>query len=68
MLKFGKVLSAVAALSLTAAPVAAQSREASPVVESEQLGGGTWLLALLALVGVLALIDNAENDEFPNSP
>ncbi len=64
----GKVFSAVAAISLTAAPVAAQSREASPVAESEQLAGGTWLLGLLALAGVLALIDNSDNQEFPNSP
>lgn len=64
----GQVFSAVAAISLTAAPVAAQSREATPVAESEQLGGGAWLLALLALVGVLALIDNADDAEYPNSP
>jgi len=68
MSKFGKVLSAVAAISLAGAPIAAQARDATPVAESEQLGGGTWLLALIALVGLLALIDSQDDAEFPNSP
>ena len=76
-MKVTKLLAAAAAVSLTAAPIAAQAasqpapvREGSVVsADSENLGGG-WVIPLLAVVaiilGILAMT-GGDNDR-PHSP
>jgi hypothetical protein len=80
-MSFGKVtMGAVIALSMTSAPVLAQSaaplsvagsqaRAGAALEDENQLGGGFIipLLALAAIIaGILVVIDN--NDEEPTSP
>ena len=67
-----KWFAALAALSLTAAPAAAQAgRTAAPVGDAESLTGGVWvawvLAALVAIAAVLIITDDNESD-LPTSP
>ena len=74
------VASTIAAFSLVSAPVAAQSveRVAAPVDDAQRLGGGfggagigTPLLLLIAGVASvlgLILLDDSDDDTFPVSP
>lgn len=72
-----KVLASVAAGGLVlgstaaaAAPVAVSSdRAASPVSTSENLRGGwAWILAVLIIIGVIAVIASDNNEDLPQSP
>ena len=69
-----KPLSAIAALSLVAAPVAlhAAPRAASPVAESEELAGAATLpliAAILAVVvGAVIIAVDDDEDDAPVSP
>ncbi len=77
-MKFGKLAAGIAAVSLIAAPVAAQvSNSAAPAVErigatstsSEELEGGSGILiALLAAAAVIAGIIIIADDDDPTSP
>ena len=60
----GLVLGSTAA---AAAPVA--DRAASPVEASEGLRGGwAWFLAVLIVIGVIAVIASDNNEDLPTSP
>ncbi|MFC4294567.1 hypothetical protein ACFO0A_05780 [Novosphingobium tardum] len=74
-MKFRTMAAAVAALTLTATPVLAQTapaldRAAAPVSDASQVGGSSTLLLVLAVVlfgaGIYFLVDN--NNDKPNSP
>ncbi|MDE1466963.1 hypothetical protein [Aurantiacibacter sp. D1-12] len=76
---FGKVLAGVAAISLVAAPVAAQEasieRSAAAITQGEGLEGenSTGLLAMLAVIAIIvttAIIvsDDDDADDQPTSP
>lgn len=67
-----KWIAALAAVSLTAAPLAAQAnRAAAPVEDAESLTGGVWIAwvmaALVAIAAVLVITDDDETD-LPTSP
>ena len=68
-----KWIAALAAVSLAAAPAAAQaSRTAAPVEDAESLTGGAtiaWIMAAIMAIGAVLIIteDNDENDA-PSSP
>ena len=77
-MKLTKFLAASAALSLAASPVVAQaaaeplpSRAGSEMSEAENLGGGGFLVPLLAalavILGILALT-GGDDDDLPTSP
>jgi hypothetical protein len=74
-MKLGKVLAATAAISLTAAPIAAQaasgveSARSGTQAEGEAIGGSLLLplLALAALIAVVVVIAS-DDDESPASP
>ena len=53
-----------------AAPVAVDDvRAASPVAESEALGGSwAWILALIIVVGVIGVIASDGDEDLPTSP
>jgi predicted metal-binding membrane protein len=66
-------IAALAALSLVAAPVAAQAaRTAAPVEHAESLAGGTtvaWVIAALMVIGVVwAVVDDDDDSDLPVSP
>lgn len=68
-----KWIAALAAVSLAAAPAAAQaSRTAAPVEDAETLTGGAtiaWIMAAIMVVGaVLILTDDDDNGDLPTSP
>lgn len=71
-MKFRTMAAAVAALTLTASPVMAQSadRAAAPVAGESEYGGSSTLLLILAVVlfgaGIFFLVDNDDDD--PDSP
>lgn len=58
----GKILASLASLSLIAAPVAAQdiaadARDAAPIVDAEQMeAGGGGLFALLGVIAVIVTV------------
>lgn len=67
-----KWIAALAAVSLAAAPLAAQAnRTAAPVEDAESLTGGVWIAwvmaALVAIAAVLVITDDDETD-LPTSP
>lgn len=52
-----------------AAPAAADVRAASPVAESEGLGGSwAWILALIIVAGVIGVIASDGDEDLPVSP
>ena len=64
----------LAALALTAAPVAhaaAPVRAAAPLEGSSEMGGGSsfapWVLAILIIGGIILAIDATDDDQ-PDSP
>ena len=72
-MKFGRTIaSLLVATSLTAAPVVAQAAPAQRIgtdVQGENLGGGGWVIPLLALAAViLGIIAAVDDDEAPHSP
>jgi len=71
-MKLGKIAAAAAALTLAAAPMAAQadvSRVAAPVAGENAAGGGNEAGAILAVFAVLAIaIGVAAGDSSPTSP
>ena len=70
-MKFRNLAAAAAALSLTAAPVAAQAasqRAAAPVEQGSEMRGN-WLLALLAFATIIAgIIIATKSNNNPVSP
>ena len=66
-----KWIAALAALSLSAAPAAAQpSRNAAPVEDAESLTQGAtiaWIMAVIMVVGAILIITDDGNDA-PTSP
>lgn len=72
----GRILASVAALSLAAAPVAAQdiaadaARDAAPVANSEKMTGENGLFALLGVIGVIVAVFliTEGTDPAPTSP
>jgi hypothetical protein len=72
-MSFKKYFAGVAALSLTATPIAAAAadapvREAPPVVEANELGGeSSWVLGALAVIVALAAIILIADDDDPVS-
>lgn len=67
-----KWIAASAALSLAAAPAAAQaSRTPAPVEDTESLTGGVtiaWVMALIMAVGAILIITDDDEDNLPSSP
>ena len=67
-----KLIAALAAVSLAAAPAAAQaSRTAAPVGETEALTGGAtiaWIIAALMVVGAILIITDDDDSDLPTSP
>ena len=67
-----KWIAALAAVSLAAAPAAAQaSRTAAPVGETETLTGGAtiaWIIAALMVVGAILIITDDDDSDLPTSP
>jgi hypothetical protein len=68
-MKFRTMAAAVAALTLTASPVLAETsvdRAAAPVEDASQMGGSSSLLLILAVVlfgaGIFFLVDNDDDD------
>lgn len=70
----GRTLSAFAAMSLVAAPVAAQeamsnARGAAPVAAGEEAAGGTELIGLLAflavIAGIVVVVNSSDDDGTP---
>jgi hypothetical protein len=72
-MKLRKILAAAAAVSLTAAPVAAQAAKvegarSSEAIEGEEVGG-SFLIPLLAIIAVVAAIVLVSGgDDEPTSP
>ncbi|RXZ66375.1 hypothetical protein [Pelagerythrobacter rhizovicinus] len=73
-MKLRNLLPAVAAVSLAAAPVAAQAqvaeRASAPVSNESELAGGFGpglIIAAIAAVGILVLIVSDDDDEDPVS-
>ncbi len=68
----GRILASVAALSLAAAPVAAQdiARDAAPISNSEEMAGETGLFALIGVVGAIiaVFLITDGTDPLPTSP
>ncbi|MGX7951875.1 hypothetical protein ACWPM1_04835 [Tsuneonella sp. HG249] len=65
-MKFRTLAAAAAALSFTAAPVAAQAapqRAAAPTEEGSEMGGSGWILGVLALAAFIAAIIVATGNE-----
>jgi predicted transporter len=71
-MKFRTMAAAVAALTLTASPVLAETsvdRVAAPVEDASQMGGSSLLLILAVVLfgaGIFFLVDNDDDD--PDSP
>ena len=68
-----KWIAALAAVSLAAAPAAAQaSRTAAPVGEAEsQVQGATiaWIMAVIMVIGAILIItDDDDESNLPSSP
>ena len=67
-----KWIAALAALTLAAAPAAAQaSRAASPVDDAETLTSGTtiaWVFAVLMAIGAIIIITDDDGNDLPSSP
>lgn len=68
-----KWIAALAAVSLAAAPAAAQaSRTAAPVGDSEsQVQGATiaWIMAAIMVIGAILIItDDDDESDLPSSP
>jgi hypothetical protein len=53
--------------SVAAAPAMDNARVASPVSESEGVGGWHWILALIILAGIIGVIA-ADSEPLPTSP
>jgi hypothetical protein len=72
-MKFSNLAAAAAAVTLVAAPVAAQAapqRAAAPTVEGSEVRGGAsaWVIGLLALVAIItAIIIATKNHNNPIS-
>jgi hypothetical protein len=70
-MRFGRIASSLAAVSLLAAPIAAQAvpaeRASAPAAEESELGG-TFLLIFLAIAAVVAAILIFDGDDDPVSP
>ena len=67
------IASSLTALSLLAAPVAAQAapaaRTSAPAVEeNEMVGGATWIWAVIAIAAVVGAILLLDGDDDPVSP
>jgi hypothetical protein len=74
-MKFRNILAAAAALSMTAAPVlAAESRvdltrAVAPVEQTEELGGDSTLLLIIAAIAIgVGIYFIADGDDAPTSP
>lgn len=81
-MKFGKVLAAVAAVSMAAAPVAASAapaaaklslsksvRSGAPAAKGEQLmGGGAFVAIIAAIAVILGIIAVSNSNDSPKSP
>lgn len=72
-MKIRNIAAAAAALTLVAAPVVAQAapvRAAASTEDSSEIGGSSWLLAVLAIaaiaVGIYIAVDGGSDD--PVSP
>jgi len=67
-----KWIAALAALSLAAAPAAAQaSRTAAPVGDSESLTSGStiaWIMAAIMVIGAILIITEDDDNDAPTSP
>jgi len=67
-----KWIFALAAASLSAAPVAAQSvRTAAPVDQAESLRGGlgvAWIMAAIMVIGAILVIVDDDDSDLPHSP
>ena len=71
-MKITKWISALAAASLLAAPVAAQPmRTAAPLDQAESLKGGlgfAWIMAAIMVVGAILVIADDDGGDQPRSP
>lgn len=71
-MKIRNLAAAAAALSLVAAPVVAQSaseRSSAPAEEGSEMGGTSWILAILAFAAIIAgIIIAVDGDDDPVSP
>ena len=68
-----KWIAALAAVSLTASPAAAQaSRSPAPVGDAESLTGGAWVAWLMAAImvagAILIITDDDDASDLPSSP
>jgi hypothetical protein len=68
-----KWIAALAAVSLAAAPAAAQAnRTAAPVEDTDSLAGGAtvaWAMAVIMVIGAILIItDDGDGSDLPSSP
>ena len=67
-----KWIAALAAVSLAAAPAAAQaSRTAAPVGDSESATQGAtiaWIMAAIMAIGAILIITDDDDNDLPTSP
>lgn len=67
-----KWIAALVAVSLAAAPAAAQTtRTAAPVGDTESLTGGAtiaWIIAALMVAGAILIITDDDDSDLPSSP
>lgn len=67
-----KWIAALAAVSLAASPVAAQtSRTAAAVEEADSMAGGAsiaWVMAAIMVIGAIVFIVDDDDPETPTSP
>jgi hypothetical protein len=65
-------IAALAAVSLAAAPAAAEAnRTAAPIKESDSIGGGigaVWVLAAAMVLGFILVVLDDDDDDLPESP
>jgi len=71
-MKMTKWIAALAAVSLAAAPAAAQaSRAPAPVGDSEALTQGStiaWVMAAIMVIGAILIITEDDDNDAPTSP
>ena len=71
-MKIRNLAAAAAAITLVAAPAVAQAapqRTAAPAEEGSEMGGSSWILAILAFAAIIgAIVIAVDGDDDPVSP
>lgn len=66
-MKFRTLAAAAALTSLVATPVVAADRDAAPVSGESEIGGGSWLIGILAaaafIFAIVIAVDSGNEDD-----